>query len=315
MIAPRQVSVISVEWVHNSSSLYTVLILLQHVLRHHEGDPEGVAPLADLSERLTPPHPPLANRPLPETVTIDRLITQPISGTVYATVHRREWVRVKVANNCFAGENPVMHVEHPPHMLEKVDDTDFEWDSDESDELLDAAAVRVERLADRGWNRPPRGFICTVELPTRKRWLVYPEDYPEDIEEDEDKADDEADEGVIDLTEEEAAWILADNEDEGEVEDTMEAEEISINGLGEGSGLVDAVSPLAEEDEERLLEQTRAAQDELRHWDEMNAQDDEVDEQELLDALDAAEAAEAVDEVEMHGEGIFRRQHRGSAAR
>ncbi|ORX34418.1 hypothetical protein BD324DRAFT_149350 [Kockovaella imperatae] len=270
--------------------------LNRHVQRHHEDELENVNPLADLSKPapLKPSSP--IDHILPEIAYTDQLTTSPVLGTVYPTMFRREWARAKVAANCFAGENPVMHVEHPPHMLERIDvDSDSEPESDESDALLDAGAVRVERLADRGWSRQTRRFICVVELPTKKPWLVRPEQAFAEYSVDGDGSvvDVDADDSGIELTAEEAAWIHGDRDGDGQVQviDELEVEVGGTNAVAGPSRLPIDPDTMTDEEARAIAAQM---EDEMRHWNSAAVADDEADEQELLDALEAAEAAEAV---------------------
>ncbi|ORY20712.1 hypothetical protein BCR39DRAFT_554918 [Naematelia encephala] len=124
--------------------------LSRHVMKQHDED----QPLPDssLHTHLPPPFPIPLDQPLPEAARTDLLACPIILGTAYSSAYRREWVRHKVQTHCLAGDDPVVHVEHPPHMLEHI--------SVSSESVPDTDPVH-ERVR-----------TVVVELPTRKRSLL-----------------------------------------------------------------------------------------------------------------------------------------------
>lgn len=104
-------------------------------------------PLADLSPL---PPPPLPDQPLPTEARTDVLTTPPVPGTAPRSAFRQQLVAAKVVENCFAGDDPIMHVEHPPHMLEAVgeEETASEDDDEEDEEAMTWEDVQALRSQD-----------------------------------------------------------------------------------------------------------------------------------------------------------------------
>ncbi|WVW78679.1 hypothetical protein I302_100639 [Kwoniella bestiolae CBS 10118] len=101
--------------------------LSRHVTKQHDSPSDDPLPLADLSVPLHPSSPPA--QPLPETARTDELTTSLVLGSAHKSLFYNTKVKEKVASHCFAGPDPIIHVEHPPHMLEIVDDEDDVIDS------------------------------------------------------------------------------------------------------------------------------------------------------------------------------------------
>ncbi|WVQ69017.1 uncharacterized protein L199_007229 [Kwoniella botswanensis] len=101
--------------------------LSRHVMKQHDSPSDRPVPLANVSIPLPPTSPP-ANS-LPEMARADELTTQRVLGSAHRSAFYNARVKEKVASHCFAGPDPVIHVEHPPHMLEIVDDEDDVIDS------------------------------------------------------------------------------------------------------------------------------------------------------------------------------------------
>ncbi|OCF39944.1 hypothetical protein I317_06256 [Kwoniella heveanensis CBS 569] len=141
--------------------------LTRHVTKMHDLPSDRPVPLADLTVRLSPSESdPLP--PLPETARTDELTISIVLGSSHRSAYHIERIRQKVATHCFAGPNPIIHVEHPPHMLERIDDSDESLlDSDEEDETEEEE--EEELLVDRtGW-RKGRRYEVVVEIPSRGR--------------------------------------------------------------------------------------------------------------------------------------------------
>ncbi|WWD22086.1 hypothetical protein CI109_106575 [Kwoniella shandongensis] len=159
----------------------TISHLTRHVLKTHDEPTDIPRPLADLSTNLPPPPAP---PPLPEIVRTDELTTPLVIGSSYRSLAQIERLRYKIRTHCFAGDDPVIHVEHPPHMLEKVEtDTPLtgleEVISVASDEEV-SQVPRVhgeKRLLDQvlgrksgnGSGKKRQRWELVVELPMRKR--------------------------------------------------------------------------------------------------------------------------------------------------
>jgi hypothetical protein len=126
-------------------------------MKQHDSHYDSPLPLADLSNLLAPGSLPL--QPLPETARTDELTTPAISGSLYRSTFRQQLVRDRVQKCCFAGPEPVLHVEHPPHMLEKVKDTEPE--------------VEKEIVPEFGARRKRR-LEVVVEIPIRRKRLRTP---------------------------------------------------------------------------------------------------------------------------------------------
>lgn len=143
-------------------------------MKQHDDPSDEVRPLADLTTYLPPPDP-IPDIPLPLAARADELTTPPVRGPVYSSAYKKEWVRLKIQNNCFAGEDPVMHVTHAPHILQPL-----EYEEEGSVSLPPSTASAVEsmlgtyhkdRLLDRvlGRKKRKRGLVVVVEIPLRKR--------------------------------------------------------------------------------------------------------------------------------------------------
>lgn len=140
-------------------------------MKQHESD--DPRPLADLSERIEPPKPVQA---LPEIARTDELTTPRIPGSIYTSQYRRDWAIARVADNCFGGDDPIMHVEHAPHMLEAAATSEEEKTTDNADEegdandmendLYNANEMDEQRAADRKEGKPSR-WQPVILVPSR----------------------------------------------------------------------------------------------------------------------------------------------------
>ncbi|KAK8846774.1 hypothetical protein IAR55_005862 [Kwoniella newhampshirensis] len=169
----------------------TISHLTRHVMKTHDEPTDIARPLADLSANLAPPPSP---PPLPEVIRTDELTTPLVIGSSYRLPAQVERLRYKILTHCFAGDDPVIHVEHPPHMLEKVGTetplsvlADIEDDVDENDlmgpeggekprgngergpRLLDQVLGRKRKDISSGGRRKGQRWELVVELPTRKK--------------------------------------------------------------------------------------------------------------------------------------------------
>jgi hypothetical protein len=68
-----------------------------------------------------PPFKPLPD--LPARIRAADLMTLPVQPEPARSFQRAEWVRKKVEKMCIAGDDPEIHVVHPPHMLEVIETT------------------------------------------------------------------------------------------------------------------------------------------------------------------------------------------------
>lgn len=138
-------------------------------MKQHDEEADHPRSLADLTTHLPPPFPIPTDQPLPEIARTDELTTPVVQGSIARAVYRQEWVRNKVQMGCFAGDDPIIHVEHPPHMLEKMDEETASVPGSGSDGE-GVAVKKQERLLDQVLRRPRRELV--VEVPTRKRSLL-----------------------------------------------------------------------------------------------------------------------------------------------
>ena len=142
--------------------------LSRHIMRQHED--ETPRPFADLSHQLPPTV--LLPPPLPELVRTEDLTTQQVLGSVYGSQHRQEWVKMRVINNCFGGDNPTLHVGRAPHMLGTALEDDSEDESDEEEMLYDAKEMAEKRLLDKAEGRRRRRWEAVVLVPHSGRTFV-----------------------------------------------------------------------------------------------------------------------------------------------
>ncbi|WWC59236.1 uncharacterized protein I303_101786 [Kwoniella dejecticola CBS 10117] len=127
--------------------------LSRHVTKTHDSPSDKPAPLADLSVHLVPSPPPA--EAIPETARTDELITPPVVGSVHKSAFYAAKIREKVASHCFAGEDPIIHPQHPPHILQTIEDDDV---------IAAAEADNDEPRPDR-----KRRLEVIVEIPLSKR--------------------------------------------------------------------------------------------------------------------------------------------------
>jgi len=142
----------------------------QHAVKHHDSPSDLPVPLADLSAQIPPPPFPDPPQHLPESARTDILTTPLTGGSIYNSVTRREWCKLKVLNGCYAPDEPVLHIEHPPHILQPLGEGgDDESEAGSVYTNLEGGAVTEERLLDHSIGRPKRRLIPVVELRVRKR--------------------------------------------------------------------------------------------------------------------------------------------------
>jgi len=191
-----------------------------------------------------------------------------VGGSIYNSLTRREWCKLKVFNGCYAPDEPVLHIEHPPHILQPLGEGgDDESDAGSVYTNLEGGAVTEERLLDDSIGRPKRRLIPVVELRVRKRSKVgTAEDivhYDDDLEPEtgataEIEGDDRPDQGQDLAIDVESQAEVADSADQpglglgdeeqsnaskmqdNDIAPTILAEEIQMD-LGESAALEDPV--------------------------------------------------------------------------
>jgi hypothetical protein len=130
-------------------------------MKQHDSADDLPVPLADLSVALPPE--PLPSQPLPEVARTDELTTPLIQGATARSVFRRQLIKDKIQKACLAGPDPVMHVEHPPHMLEQVESSVV------PDEIVEDGLVEEPQSRSLGRKRK---WELVIELPRRRRPTV-----------------------------------------------------------------------------------------------------------------------------------------------
>lgn len=141
-------------------------------MKHHTEPCDKARPLADLTQRLPPPFS-IPENPLPEAARSDELTTDKVPGTVYRSTYRQQWLRQRIQSNCIAGENPVLHVTHAPHMLEPLDHDEASVSAPPShDTTMDERMVEdgvglLGRVLGRKTKK--RRLEVVVEIPLRSR--------------------------------------------------------------------------------------------------------------------------------------------------
>ena len=93
-------------------------------------------------------------------------------GSIYTSSTRQEWCKLKVLNGCYAPDEPVLHIEHPPHILQPLGEGDDESESGSVFTNLEGGAVTEERLLDESLGRPKRRLVPVVDLTVKKRSKV-----------------------------------------------------------------------------------------------------------------------------------------------
>jgi hypothetical protein len=96
-----------------------------------------------------------------------------VPGSIYSSSTRQEWCKLKVLNGCYAPDEPVLHIEHPPHILQPLGEGGD--DVSEAGSVftnLDGGAVTEERLLDESLGRPKRRLVPVVDLTVKKRSKV-----------------------------------------------------------------------------------------------------------------------------------------------
>ena len=149
----------------------------QHAVKHHDSPEDQPVPLADLSAHIPPPPFPDPPQHLPESARTDILTTPQVFGSVFRTLPRQEWCRLKVQNGSYAPDEPVLHVEHPPHILQPLDDqagndSDVESDAGTVYTVLEGGITTQERLLDESLGRPKRRLVPVVDIRAGKRSKV-----------------------------------------------------------------------------------------------------------------------------------------------
>jgi hypothetical protein len=152
----------------------------QHAVKHHDSPEDQAVPLADLSAQLPPPPFPDPPQHLPESARTDILTTPQVYGNIFRTLPRQEWCRLKVQNGSYAPDEPVLHIEHPPHILKPLDDerAGGELDADNDSDVgtvytvLEGGIMTEERLLDESLGRPKRRLFPVVDIRVGKRSKV-----------------------------------------------------------------------------------------------------------------------------------------------
>ncbi|WWC67718.1 uncharacterized protein I206_101630 [Kwoniella pini CBS 10737] len=125
--------------------------LSRHVIKTHDSPSDKPANFADLSIHISPPSVPAYS--IPETARTDELTTPRVAGSTHKSAFYAAKIKEKVASHCFAGADPVMHPQHPPHILQTIDDDD--------DDVL------AQQLTEKKSKR--RRLEVVVEIPLSKR--------------------------------------------------------------------------------------------------------------------------------------------------
>ncbi len=135
-------------------------------MKQHDDPSDRPRPLADLSIHLPPPLP-IPSQTIPKTARTDELTTHLVTGSTARFAHRREHVRHKVAIGCLAGDDPIIHVEHPPHILEPLEENSSVPVSNPT--TVDGFVEREKegRLLDKVLGRKRR-LEVVIELPVRR---------------------------------------------------------------------------------------------------------------------------------------------------
>ena len=136
-------------------------------MKQHDDANEQLRPNTNLSTRHAPSRP-IPNRPLPAIARTDELATLAVRGSVYMSGFRQEWAKLRVANSCFAGDDPIIHVEHPPHMLQVLDEGSDVKSVSDGDVLMDGDEMMEQRLLDRAEGKNRRWDVV-VDVPKRPR--------------------------------------------------------------------------------------------------------------------------------------------------
>ena len=145
--------------------------LSRHVMKQHDSPSDRPRPLATL---VDPAAPTSALTPLPETVRTEDLLTPTIRGSVFRSVHRQEWIRLRVVKASFAPDDPITELDqdHMPSMLELHEDTpSISGSLPPSSAFEDQPGVSARqyakepRLLDKVLGRKRRWEVV-VELPT-----------------------------------------------------------------------------------------------------------------------------------------------------
>jgi hypothetical protein len=96
-----------------------------------------------------------------------------VPGSIYSSSTRQEWCKLKVLNGCYAPDEPVLHIEHPPHILQPLGEGGD--DVSEAGSVftnLEGGVITEERLLDESLGRPKRRLVPVVDLRVRKRSKV-----------------------------------------------------------------------------------------------------------------------------------------------
>lgn len=100
------------------------------------------------------------------------LTTSVISGSIFRSFYRAEWCRLKVKNGSYAPAEPVLHIEHPPHILGRIDNSEDEDDISNAESVytaLGGGVVTEERLLDASLGRPKRRLVPIVNIRVTRR--------------------------------------------------------------------------------------------------------------------------------------------------
>jgi hypothetical protein len=95
-----------------------------------------------------------------------------VPGSIYSSSTRQEWCKLKVLNGCYAPDEPVLHIEHPPHILQPLGEGNDVSEAGSVFTNLEGGAVTEERLLDESLGRPKRRLVPVVDLRVGKRSKV-----------------------------------------------------------------------------------------------------------------------------------------------
>ena len=160
------------------------------MMKQHDSPSDLPRPFADLSVHLPPRS--STDQPIPAFARTDELTTHVVLGTIPRSTFRQEYIKHKVQIGCFAGEDPVIHVEHPPHILEPLEGStapvsvalSIAGDRETNDGLnMDGHGVRKagdavrglktdEKSIDKVLGRKKKRLQVVLELPLRRLKVV-----------------------------------------------------------------------------------------------------------------------------------------------
>lgn len=146
-------------------------------------------------------------------------MTPRVRGSVYSSVYRREWCRLKVQKGSVAPENPNLFPEHRPHMLETGGEDELADDTSDLESVyttLDGGPVTQQRLLDDAAGRNRRRLEPAVVIRVRNRSKAgdYSDFFPPVINL---VDNDNEDEEEPDMADDSQSLDLPDDDNEGDV--------------------------------------------------------------------------------------------------